>query len=206
MVNAITTNLTAFFREIHHFEFLAKDVLPELARSAPLGGRRLRLWSAGCSSGEEPYSIAMTVRDALGADSRWDVKILATDIDTQMVATAEAGRYPIARAATIPPAMERQFVQQVDDEEVVMSAKLKSMIVFNPLNLFHSWPMRGPFDAIFCRNVIIYFDADSKRALIDRFAEILAPGGWLFIGHSESLFQVTTRFRQVGKTIHQRTS
>jgi chemotaxis protein methyltransferase CheR len=206
MVNAITTNLTGFFREPHHFEFLANELLPALVRSRSAMDRRLRIWSAGCSSGEEPYSIAMIVRNALGDDGRWDAKILATDIDTQMVATAEAGCYAADRVASIPPAMQRQFVRQVDEQTVAMADALKSMIVFKPLNLFDDWPMQGPFDAIFCRNVIIYFDMDAKRILFDRFADILTPGGWMFIGHSESLFRVTERFRHIGRTIHRRVS
>ncbi len=206
MVNAITTNLTGFFREAHHFEFLAKEVLAAMAGSRSATGRRLRIWSAGCSSGEEPYSIAMTVREALGDDARWDAKILATDIDTQMVATAKAGHYPSNRTESIPPAMRRKFVRPIDDGSIEMSEALKAMVVFKPLNLFDPWPMQGPFDAIFCRNVIIYFDTDAKRALFDRFAEILKPGGWMFIGHSESLFRLSDRFRHVGRTIYRRIS
>jgi chemotaxis protein methyltransferase CheR len=206
MVNAITTNLTGFFREAHHFEFLAKEVLASMAGPRPATGRRLRIWSAGCSSGEEPYSIAMTVREALGDDARWDAKILATDIDTQMVATAKAGHYPASRTESIPPALRRKFACPLDDDSIEMSAVLKSMIVFKPLNLFDPWPMQGPFDAIFCRNVIIYFDTDAKRTLFDRFAEILKPGGWMFIGHSESLFRLSDRFRHVGRTIYRRIS
>jgi chemotaxis protein methyltransferase CheR len=206
MVNAITTNLTGFFREPHHFEFLHKEVLANLVKSRSGSDRRIRIWSAGCSSGEEPYTIAMTVRSALGDDTRWDAKILATDIDTQMVAAAKAGRYAMDRAASIPDAMKRSFVQRADDQNVEMADTLKSMISFKPLNLFDSWPMKGPFDAIFCRNVIIYFDNDAKRALFDRYADILVPGGFMFIGHSESLFQISDRFRHVGRTIYRRVS
>jgi chemotaxis protein methyltransferase CheR len=205
MVNAITTNLTGFFREAHHFEFLAK-VLADFARTRAAGDRRLRIWSAGCSSGEEAYSIAMTVRSALGDDPRWNVKILATDVDTQMIETAGSGRYPIDRTDTIPAAMRHQFLRQHDAGHVVMPGEIKSMIVFNFLNLFDPWPMRGQFDAIFCRNVIIYFDLPAKRGLFDRFADILVPDGWMFIGHSESLFRVSERFQQVGRTIYRRIS
>lgn len=206
MVNAITTNLTGFYREAHHFEFLAKEVLAGIAKSPSAADRRLRIWSAGCSSGEEPYSIAMTVQKAFENGTRWDAKILATDIDTEMIATAKAGCYPVGYAAPIPDAMQRQFVRQSDDQNIVMSETLKSLIVFKPLNLFDSWPMQGPFDAIFCRNVVIYFDSDAKRVLFDRFADILKPGGWMFIGHSESLFRVSDRFRHVGRTIYRRLS
>ncbi|MGO8919203.1 MAG: CheR family methyltransferase [Stellaceae bacterium] len=206
MVNAITTNLTGFFREAHHFEFLSSKVLPDLAESRPAAVRRLRIWSAGCSSGEEPYSIAMTIGKALGDSKRWDAKILATDVDTDMVATAKAGRYDSKRAEAIPAPLRHQFVTQIDDDTVEMSEALKSLIVFNQLNLFDPWPMRGAFDVIFCRNVVIYFDKPTQRALFDRFADILRPDGWLFIGHSESLFQVCDRFRHVGRTIYRRLS
>src|SRR5262249_49823721 len=153
MVNAITTNLTGFFREPHHFEFLAKQIAADTAKSRPTTTRRLRIWSAGCSSGEEPYSIAMTVRSVIGSGVGWDAKILATDIDTDMVATGKAGRYPARNVATVPAAMQRHLGRQAergraDDEHVVMPDTLKSMIVFKPLNLFDDWPMRGPFDAI----------------------------------------------------------
>jgi len=204
MVNAITTNLTGFFREPHHFRFLASKVIPGIVKSGSRIAGRLRIWSAGCSSGEEPYSIAMTVRDALGNTSGYDAKILATDIDTQMIATAEAGRYPVARVASVPVDLQKQFLRRVDDEHVIVSDELKSMVVFKPLNLFDPWPMHGPFDVIFCRNVIIYFDNNSKRVLFNRFAEIMKPGGWMFIGHSETLFRVSERFRHVGRTIHRR--
>jgi chemotaxis protein methyltransferase CheR len=206
MVNAITTNLTGFFREPHHFEFFGNEVVDPIVKSRPAANRRLRIWSAGCSSGEEPYSIAMTVRTVLGNDTRWDAKILATDIDTQMVATAEAGLYAAERATAIPPAMVRLFVRQVGSNKIQMTETLKSLIAFKPLNLFDNWPMKGPFDAIFCRNVIIYFDDEAKRTLFDRFADMLAPEGFMFIGHSESLFQISDRFHLVGRTIYRKVS
>jgi chemotaxis protein methyltransferase CheR len=205
MVNAITTNLTGFFREPHHFEFLAKQIAADAKASRPGSTRRLRIWSAGCSSGEEPYSIAMTLRSVMGGGA-WDAKVLATDIDTDMVATAKAGRYPAGSTASIPVNMQRYLGRQAAGEHVVMPDGLRSMIVFKPLNLFDEWPMRGPFDAVFCRNVMIYFDMEAKRTLFDRFADILKPSGWLFIGHSESLFRLTPRFRHAGRTIYERVS
>jgi chemotaxis protein methyltransferase CheR len=203
MINAITTNLTGFFREAHHFEALAKDTLPELARS-PSQERRLRIWSAGCSSGEEPYSIAMTVQRALPTVDRWDARILATDIDTNMVAASAAGVYEAAKADPIPPDLRRRFVTSLDEDTVEMSDRLKRMISFKPLNLLQPWPMRGPFDVIFCRNVVIYFNKDTQKTLFDRFADMLTPNGWLFIGHSESLFRVSDRFRHLGRTIYRK--
>ena len=203
LVNAITTNLTGFFREMHHFEALSKEVLAELLRS-PSPGRRLRIWSAGCSSGEEPYSVAMTVHKAVPDLKRWDARILATDIDTDMIAACQAGRYDVAKTAPIPPELLRSYAKQVDEATVEMSSKLKELIRFKPLNLLNSWPMQGPFDAIFCRNVVIYFDKETQRTLFDRFADMLSPGGWLFIGHSESLFRVCDRFQHLGRTIYRK--
>jgi chemotaxis protein methyltransferase CheR len=211
MINAITTNLTGFFREGHHFQFLSDEVLPGLAAAWSPTNRRMRIWSAGCSSGEEPYSIAMAVQAGLaqagrGGVDRWDLKILATDIDTEMIAWAKQGRYDRRRAEAIPAHLRKKHVEAVDDDTVEMSDALKSLIVFNPLNLLEPWPMRGPFDVIFCRNVVIYFDKPTQRVLFDRFADMLTAQGWLFIGHSESLFNVSDRFRLVGRTIYRRVS
>lgn len=200
MINAITTNLTGFFREPHHFEFLEQRLLPAIAPES----RRLRIWSAGCSSGEEPYSIAMTLRQALPDIDGRDALVLATDIDTDMVATAAAGRYAMERATAIPVELRRGFVRRVDADTVEMDEQLKSLIAFRNLNLLDEWPMRGQFDAIFCRNVVIYFDKPTQRVLFDRFAEMLVPNGHLFIGHSESLFRVSDRFQHLGRTIHRK--
>ena len=202
MINAITTNLTGFFREQHHFDFLERTILAELQDRPPLR-RRLRIWSAGCSSGEEPYSIAMTVRAAMPDLDRWDARILATDIDTNMVEHGAAGRYDPRRAAAIPERFKRHCCAD-QDGLVEMSDDLRRLIAFKPLNLFDPWPMSGPFDVIFCRNVVIYFDKKDQKTLFDRFADILAPGGWLFIGHSESLFRVSDRFKHLGRTIYRK--
>lgn len=203
LINAITTNLTGFFREPHHFDALAKEMIPERAASRS-HDHRLRIWSAGCSSGEEPYTIAMTVQRALPQPEKWDARILATDIDTNMIATCRAGLYEIEKTELIPAELRRRFVIAHDDGMMEMSDTLKRMIRFNPLNLLQPWPMRGPFDAIFCRNVVIYFDKDTQRTLFDRFADMLCPDGWLFIGHSESLFRVSDRFRHLGRTIYRK--
>ncbi len=201
LVNAITTNLTSFFREAHHFEALANTVLPERLR-AP--GRRLRIWSAACSSGEEPYSIAMVVHKAIPELRNWDARILATDIDTEMIATSRAGKYEAAKASSIPRDIARGRVIKADTDMVEMAPALKELIRFRPLNLLGTWPFRGPFDVIFCRNVVIYFDKETQCRLFDRFAELLPMGGWLFIGHSESLFRVSDRFQHLGRTMYRR--
>ncbi|KAA0598107.1 chemotaxis protein methyltransferase CheR [Azospirillum lipoferum] len=209
LVNALTTNLTSFYRESHHFDFLASTVLPELrALNAHQPKPRLRLWSAGCSSGPEPYSMAMVLVSTMGAElRRWDARILATDIDTHMVETARRGIYPLSGATGIPPQVRQRFTTdtRLEGEPVVaMGEELKRLVTVKPLNLLEHWPMSGPFDAIFCRNVLIYFDRRGRMQVIENFARMLRPGGYLFLGHSESLYGVSNLFRQAGPTIYRR--
>jgi len=206
--NAITTNLTAFFRENHHFEYLKSTVLPEIIRNNA-GSKRIRIWSAGCSSGEEPYSIAMCVREALPKSSGWDVKILATDLDSNMVQRGKNGVYTAERVEGLTPARMKKWVKKGKGEnadKVRMSDELRELITFKELNLMEGWPIKGPFDFMFCRNVVIYFNKDTQRILFDRYADLLAPKAHLFIGHSESLNKVTDRFELLGKTIYQKVS
>lgn len=206
LINAITTNLTSFFRENHHFEHLAAHALPDImARNA--SARRLRLWSSACSTGEEPYSMAMSVAETMGPASGWDTRILATDIDSQVIAKAQTGVYSDDRITDIPTARQRRWFRRgvgANSSKVKVNEDLVSMIAFRQLNLLKDWPMRGPFDIIFCRNVVIYFDKDTQRRLFDRFADILVPNGYLYVGHSESLHQISGRFKLIGKTIYQR--
>lgn len=202
-VNALTTNLTSFFREPHHFEFLADELVPELVRRR--GDRRLRVWSAGCSTGEEPYSIAMVLKESVPAG--WDVRILATDLDSNVVATAERGVYDLDRVRNLGRRrLERWFLKGKGANTGTVRAKdeLRAMIRFRQLNLLADWPMRGPLDLIFCRNVVIYFAKETQRRLFDRYANILAADGHLFLGHSESLFKVSDRFRLLGNTVYQK--
>jgi chemotaxis protein methyltransferase CheR len=207
LINAITTNLTSFFRENHHFEHLAGSALPDMmARNA--NARRLRLWSAACSTGEEPYSMAMTVAETMASSaSGWDVRILATDIDSQVLAKAQTGVYAEDRIADMPPTRQRRWFRRgvgTNSSKVKVSEDLQALIAFRQLNLLKDWPMRGPFDIIFCRNVVIYFGKDTQRRLFDRYADILVPGGYLYVGHSESLHLISERFKLIGKTIYRR--
>jgi len=203
MINAITTNLTAFFRENHHFEYLEKTIIPTLINSNT--NKRLRIWSAGCSTGEEPYSIAITLKQAIPDIEQWDVKILATDLDANVLARAKAGIFHFERIAALPESQRKRWFKRGrgdNQDNVKVSAELQDLITFKRLNLLHEWPMKGVFDVIFCRNVVIYFDKETQRSLFDRYADILTTNGHLFIGHSESLYKVTNRFDALGNTIY----
>ena len=203
LVNAITTNLTSFFRERHHFFHLRDTVLAPLAAKPP-SPKRVRIWSAGCSTGMEPYSIAMIMKSVLKDLKVWDARILATDIDTNVLNTGIVGDY-IAEQYKNIPAEYRGDVAQIKKEECIrMSDSLKALIAFKSLNLLESWPMKGPFDAVFCRNVVIYFDKPTQIKLFHRLADLIKPNGWLYIGHSESLFKVCDRFELVGRTIYRK--
>lgn len=183
LVSALTTNVTSFFREKHHFETLRSALFPELATQ-----KRIRIWSAGCSSGQEPFSIAMTLLDGLPPGAR-DMRILATDIDPAILRKARAGRHPAEECATVPDEFRARWLRPVPGEPdlVEMGAELKALVSFAELNLICDWPFAGPFDAIFCRNVAIYFDQETQQRLWSRFADKLRAGGFLFIGHSERL-------------------
>jgi chemotaxis protein methyltransferase CheR len=199
--NAITTNLTAFFRENHHFDHFERNVLGH-DEGHPV--RRLRVWSAGCSTGEEAYSIAMVVRQTLADTSGRDVRILATDLDTAVLVQAAKGCYPPDRLKSIPPRFRTPVYLRIENGRVVPSEEIRSLITFRRLNLIDAWPMRGPFDAIFCRNVLIYFSAEIKERIIDRFADMLRPGGILYLGHSESILGANPRLSSEGHTIYRR--
>lgn len=193
LINAVTTNITRFFREPHHFEALSA----QLTALVGSGKRRLRLWSAGCSSGMEPYSMAMTVAQQ-GLDKRCDIQILATDLDTAMLDKASAGHYTADEMKDIPTAYQGYLQGET------VGADIRRMVRFNRLNLLEDWPMRGPLDAVFCRNVVIYFDKPTKQRLFDRIATLMAPDGLLYIGHSENLHNICDRFELVGRTIYRR--
>ncbi len=210
LINCITTNKTEFYREPHHFEFVAREILPEMMRRARRGeiSRRIRVWHAGCSTGEEPYTLALTLAEALGQEPNWDVRQLASDIDTQVLAHAERGIYELERIAPVPERLVKKYFRQGTGEQagyVKVSPALRDRITFRRINLLDdTWPIRNDvrFDMIFCRNVIIYFDKPTQRRLLTRFQEWLRPGGCLFIGHSESLFGINHHFESLGGTIY----
>lgn len=204
-VNAVTTNLTGFFRESHHFDHLKEALQSMVAR--PPKGKRIRIWSSACSSGQEPYSIAMTMREAISTIGQWDARILATDIDSNMVQTGHAGEYRKDLLDKIPSAYRRKYVEETKLSTTgTIKEDIKALIAFKQLNLLHQWPMKGPFDFIFCRNVVIYFDKPTQKTLFEKMANLLAPNGILYIGHSESLYGVSDRFKLIGRTIYQKES
>lgn len=206
LINALTTNVTSFFRENHHFEALTEYMLPE-AMQRNQRSRRLRIWSAGCSTGEEPYCIAMMLAEALPASMHWDAKILATDIDSDVIAQAQRGVYRLDRLATVPlQRLRRSFRKGVGAHQgqALIHPEIARLVSFRTLNLLHAWPMRGPFDVIFCRNVMIYFDQPTRAKLVARFAAMLAPDGYLCLGHSESIHAGAAPLRLVGKTIYRK--
>jgi len=204
--NALTTNLTSFFREPHHFEYLRNQLLlPAVADRR--GPRRLRIWSSACSTGEEPYSIAMTICEAIPDYRRWDIRILATDLDSDVLAHAQQGVYSAERVRGLDARrLAKHFHERTQGDSTVYQVvpELASLITFKSLNLMHALPMSGPLDTIFCRNVVIYFDKETQRSLFARMAVLQRPADLLFLGHSESLFKVSDDYALVGKTIYRR--
>ncbi|MFT5719550.1 MAG: chemotaxis protein methyltransferase CheR [Oleiphilaceae bacterium] len=205
-INAITTNLTSFYREQHHFDFITKSLIPELKKTN-LGTKKIRAWSAGCSTGEEPYSIAITFKESMDLQG-WDLKILATDLDSKVLNKGQQGIYDIDRIESIKSNYKQKwFLKDQNHPDIVkVKPEIQELIKFKRLNLLEKWPMKGPFDFIFCRNVVIYFNAETQAVLFDRYAEMLKDGGYLIIGHSESLDRTNNRFRSIGKTIYKKIS
>lgn len=209
-INCVTTNKTDFYREAHHFKFVAEQFIPEMLARAKTenGAAKIRVWHAGCSSGEEPYTLAITLQEALRSKGTWDVKQLASDIDTQVLAHATAGIYDMERVAPIPQALlSRYFLRGTGSNSGSVRAKsvLRDQIAFRQINLLGSpWPFSANtrFDMIFCRNVVIYFDKPTQRTLFLRFSQLLRPGGYLFLGHSESLLGISDSFDSLGRTIY----
>lgn len=207
MVNRISTNYTYFMREEAHFEFLTGTILPEIEEAqAGSSAKKLRIWSAGCSSGEEPYTIAMAVSEYFGsAVKSWDVGILATDISSKVLDCARAGFYPADSTRILSPALLKKYFTTLPDGTVAVSENLKKQILFKRLNLIkQDYPLKGLFNVIFCRNVMIYFDAATRVGLSERFYRFMEPGGYLLIGHSESLDRRSTRFSYIKPAIYKK--
>ncbi len=200
----LTTNVTRFFREAHHFDVLRTDVLPDLVARARAGGR-VRIWSAGSSSGEEAYSIALTLLSAFPEAPETDFRILASDIDRNMLAKGRSGRYHLTSDdLQVHPLLAREMAPVPGEAELFdVPQKARDLVQFAELNLQNPWPMKGKFDVIFCRNVVIYFSMVTQQSLWPRFADALMPGGYLFIGHSERVTgPALPRLRSCGVTLY----
>lgn len=207
-VNAITTNLTSFFREEHHFDFLKQTIVPQVM-SDNSRSKKIRIWSAGCSTGEEPYSIAIALHESIPDIDSWDIKILATDLDTNVLDHCRKGVYDIERISALSAQRKSTWFLKGKGPHagsVKVDSRLQSLITFKQLNLMQGWPMKGPFDFMFCRNVVIYFDKPTQKILFDRYANLVKDNGHLFLGHSESLYNVCKRFQLIGNTIYQKDS
>ncbi|MBI1622307.1 protein-glutamate O-methyltransferase [Aquamicrobium zhengzhouense] len=203
MLAALTTNVTRFFREPHHFDHLRTKVLPSLVQKARAGGR-VRFWSAGCSTGQEPFSIALTVLQLMPEAADYDVRILATDIDPNVVATGRAGVYSDEAVQPVPASLRDRWMVRVKDhgrDAWGVCEEMRRLVAFRELNLMAQWPMKGKFDAIFCRNVVIYFDEPTQARIWARFAPLLQPGGRLYVGHSERVTDMT-KFENDGLTTY----
>ncbi len=200
-LNAITTNLTSFFRESHHFEFLAKEVIPYWKKEGR--HRPIRIWSSACSTGPEPYSIAITLSKHMPL-SQFNVKILATDLDSDVLKKARAGIYPLEDIEQLPKDYLSSFKYKKNSDMGQVKEGLRELVQFNRLNLLGPWPIKNKFDVIFCRNVVIYFNKETQKELFARLADQLNEGGYLFIGHSETLHGVSDRFVSKGRTIYQK--
>ncbi|MCA9599532.1 MAG: hypothetical protein KC776_39760 [Myxococcales bacterium] len=200
MVNCITTNKTSFFRENHHFDFLANRIVPELVAS---GKRKLRIWSAGCSTGQEPYSIAITLREALGSLQDWDIRILASDIDTGVLSRAREALYDPSELGDVPQKVRSWAFERTASGHARVAADLRKLVTLRQINLIERpWPIRTRFDVIFCRNVVIYFAKPTQEALYQAFSEHLFGHGYLVAGHSENLHSVSNLFEHAGPTVY----
>jgi chemotaxis protein methyltransferase CheR len=203
LISALTTNTTHFYRESHHFAFLEAEVFPELIERAR-DGERIRIWSAGCSTGDEPHSLAICLLNAFPDAGSHDIKILATDVDRNALARATTATYSTNSLRDLPKSLAAGFFDRVPTtDQWAPKSSVKSMVTFRHLNLIGEWPFRGLFDVIFCRNVAIYMDAETQEQIWSRFGDALHPGGYLFIGHSERMSRsLRSRFHTVGNTIY----
>ena len=206
LIDAVTTNKTDFFREARHFDYMTESALPALAK---LGYRNLRLWSSACSTGAEPYTIAMVMQEFVERRNDLDYSILATDLSTDVLQTAHQGIYPADLVAPVPSEMMRKYVMRSvrpGNSEVRISPKLRSRIGFARMNLMDAkYPVGDPMHIIFCRNVLIYFDKPTQAAVLSRLTDCLIPGGYMFIGHSESITGIDLPLEQVSNTVFQKT-
>lgn len=201
LINALTTNVTHFYRENHHYDHLRNEVKHMIDN----GQKRLRIWSAACSIGAEPYSAAMTISDVLPHQSGFDIKILATDIDTNALEVARKGVYVQRLLKGLPTECHKKYCDSVDGEAIKIKQKIRDMVFFNYMNFnTEIWPMSGPFDFIFCRNVLIYFDKIKQQEYIQKMLRLLKPGGFIYLGHSENSVMADHDLQICGPTIYRK--
>ena len=207
LIDSVSTNFTSFFREIAHFDYLTSTVLPTYLAENRGKGQGITVWSAACSSGEEPYTLAMVLEDFATSNPGMQYRIRATDISTKVLAQARQAVYPEERVAKVPPQFLKRFFQKGVGKSagfVRVKEQLRRMVSFERFNLMDELPCQGELDIIFCRNVMIYFNSATQQALVDKFYRCLAPGGHLFIGHSESLTSINHKFKQVASTAYRK--
>lgn len=203
LINKLTTNHTYFLREHEHFDFYKKIVLPWVENNLKV--RDLRVWSAGCSSGQEPYTLAMITRDYLGSQlGSWDATILASDISEKVLTIARNGIYSHEELEKVPKEWIRKYFVKKDAEHMVVSDALRKGVAYRTFNLLDPFSFKKPFQAIFCRNVMIYFDVPTKNKLVKKFYDALEPGGYFFVGQSESLSAVTHSFKYIKPSVYQK--
>ncbi|WP_138430811.1 CheR family methyltransferase [Fodinibius saliphilus] len=196
LVDVLTTNKTSFFREDQHFEFIRKEVIPQI------NGRNVKWWSAGCSTGEEPVTCSMVLQEEGVPPGK--VKILATDLSREVLQIGKRGVYTAKKVADIPPKVRKKYFQRISENQFQVSGEIRKMITYGRLNLKKKWPMNGPFHIIMCRNVMIYFNRETQQKLVSRFRDMLKPGGYLFIGHSESVSSENKGLKNVCPAVYKK--
>lgn len=204
LVNKLTTNHTFFMREADHFEYFKSTVLPFWASSLKKS-KDLRIWSAGCSSGEEPYTLAMIISEYFGHEKNlWDTRVLATDISLKVIENANKGIYSNENIESLPKSWKMKYFNRYDNDRSVICDSIKNEVIFRIFNLMNAFPFKKKFHVIFCRNVMIYFDAQTKRELVNKFYEYTEPGGYLFIGHSESLNREESGYKYILPAVYRK--
>lgn len=203
LLNRVTTNHTYFMREPEHFDFFSRSTLPALENS--VRDKSLRIWCAACSSGEEPYTLQMLMHDYFGSNkSQWDTSLLATDISERALSKARLGIYSLESIKNIPNVWKNRYFENVDDQNVQISQKIRNDLIYRSFNLMDEFPWKKPFHVIFCRNVMIYFDLETKTRLINKFYDSLVPGGYLFVGLTESLQRGSTKFSYIQPSVYRK--
>jgi len=204
LINVLTTNHTYFMREFIHFEFMQEYILPWIQETQKNRGKDVRIWSAASSTGEEPYTIQMVLSDFFQLDQTWDTQILATDVSTEVLKKAKSGIYLAEQVQPMPDKWKKRYFHAIDSEQYQVNEEIRKKIIFRQFNLMQEIPFRGMFHVVFLRNVMIYFDEETKKHLLDRIYEHMVEGGYLFIGVTESIDKSAVRFKYVQPSIYRK--